>query len=933
MRRGHGSTKVPNVKLKPVPKAGNHSKDTETVAYDANATSGTAQDALRNDMRPFSGMQICCTGVKDKAALLAKARELGATCSNDFTDLTTHLVADAPGSAKYDCAVKLGIPVLTSDWILDTHTQWLAGVDIDPEERITKSAVRLGAAYQAHMDKAATHLLIGPDDAENVDSQKLQWVRRLNEKRRKEQSEEPPIHVVWDSWLLHCAVTGSRVPEAEFAYSDDSARPDPPEDIERVLRRTSNKKPAKVYVTASSVAAGTRAGGKEILEKARVKKVVPAESVWNNILSSQSAREPDSLVLPTQMQRPPPSTPPRSTPPLPISSAPPPVIDVDDSATEDEDESTQEKARMAIPRAEPKSTLPSAPDPPTPIVQSTAQAGKATSMVSRLNNLRGSAFQLGAGGTSDQNALPSTSRNLARVVSTANPNQGPTGPAAKTDEPAAPQATEPPKVFAGKRIAPVGDARGLMLYSALRTHGAIVVGEPENPDHTGKGKAKDDSSTTVLPPGEVDYYIVRLSSESAKNARMLDCYDKFRTDCWVEHSIFEDRLCLPEENITYAPLKIQLPVSGTENIKLHWTGLNNEQESAAKRLVKTLGITVTETFAKRVTTHLICESKDGIKHQKALQWGIPVVDISWLYSIARDGRIPEVEKNAAVPMDTDLLGDTTVGPNMTGPTTIVEGAGSGDSSLLGTPNGLLGAHSSPAEPAPIKPSNIIAGPTEPEHGSDRGRAAPNAASGEREESVSAPNAKGSSGAGNTTAPSSQSKDADPNREREREAHRLQLVDSLGELVKKHQLDENAQPEHPRKRTRPMPRPKPVNGADSGSSSRSRSLSEKISSISLQTRASDPEYISPLEAMGSVQEETFQVHYMDPNQYAAKEGLLKLLDGSSQFPEAEVINLDTQTEAETSQEPEPVPQRAPAKRKRGGATSSGGGGRRKSQRKT
>jgi hypothetical protein len=73
--------------------------DNDIITYDG--TSGTARDVLRNDTRPFSGMQICCTGVKDKIALFGKARELGATCSNDFTDLTTHLVADSPGSAKY----------------------------------------------------------------------------------------------------------------------------------------------------------------------------------------------------------------------------------------------------------------------------------------------------------------------------------------------------------------------------------------------------------------------------------------------------------------------------------------------------------------------------------------------------------------------------------------------------------------------------------------------------------------------------------------------------------------------------------------------------------------------------------------------------------------------------------------------------------------
>jgi hypothetical protein len=97
-------------------------------------------------------------------------------------------------------------------------------------------------------------------------------------------------------------------------------------------------------------------------------------------------------------------------------------------------------------------------------------------------------------------------------------------------------------------------------------------------------------------------------------------------------------------------------------------------------------------------------------------------------------------------------------------------------------------------------------------------------------------------------------------------------------------------------------------------------------MSLQTRVSDPDYVSPLEAIEPVHEETLQVHYLDPNQHAAKEGLLRLLDGSSQFVDADVINLDTQTEPEASQEQAPIP----AKRKRGGAV--GAGGRRKSQRK-
>ncbi|KAG9089447.1 hypothetical protein FS749_001319 [Ceratobasidium sp. UAMH 11750] len=307
--------------------------------------------------------------------------------------------------------------------------------------------------------------------------------------------------------------------------------------------------------------------------------------------------------------------------------------------------------------------------------------------------------------------------------------------------------------------------------------------------------------------------------------------------------------------------------------------------------------------------------------------------MDWLYGIAKDGRIPGPDNGPAQPNTTGLPGNTTVGPSIFGRTNphtaTSKGVGSGNSSLFGTPNGLLGAHAPPAEVAPVKRSSAVADPVESDRSPDKNKTAPDiVSSGGGPGPISLSNTKDSGGVGDTTVPNSQSKDAES--DREREAHRNQLADSLGALLKKHQLSENAQPDQPRKRIRPLQRQKLGSGTELGANSRSRSLSEKVSSMSLQTRISDPEYVSPLEAIEPVQEETLQVHYMDPNQHAAKEGLLKLLDGSSQFPEAEVINLDTQTEPELSQGPPPAP--VPAKRKRGGATSSASRGKRKSQRK-
>ena len=37
---------------------------------------------------------------------------------------------------------------------------------------------------------------------------------------------------------------------------------------------------------------------------------------------------------------------------------------------------------------------------------------------------------------------------------------------------------------------------------------------------------------------------------------------KYRTECWVEQCIFEERICAPNEHITFTPLKVNTPVEG-----------------------------------------------------------------------------------------------------------------------------------------------------------------------------------------------------------------------------------------------------------------------------------------------------------------------------------------------------------------------------------
>lgn len=37
---------------------------------------------------------------------------------------------------------------------------------------------------------------------------------------------------------------------------------------------------------------------------------------------------------------------------------------------------------------------------------------------------------------------------------------------------------------------------------------------------------------------------------------------KYRTECWLEHSVFLERICAPEDNVSFIPLGIPTPIPG-----------------------------------------------------------------------------------------------------------------------------------------------------------------------------------------------------------------------------------------------------------------------------------------------------------------------------------------------------------------------------------
>lgn len=110
----------------------------------------------------------------------------------------------------------------------------------------------------------------------------------------------------------------------------------------------------------------------------------------------------------------------------------------------------------------------------------------------------------------------------------------------------------------------------------------LALGEAKSPTVRNAIEQNGGRMTLEMEDDEVDYIIVRLVRYVA-NVRVLDWpilltmisgsklyreeHDKslrikYRTECWLERCIFEDRICPPEDHITFCPLSIETPVPG-----------------------------------------------------------------------------------------------------------------------------------------------------------------------------------------------------------------------------------------------------------------------------------------------------------------------------------------------------------------------------------
>ncbi|KAJ2746396.1 protein kinase activating protein dpb11 [Coemansia sp. BCRC 34301] len=161
------------------------------------------------------------------------------------------------------------------------------------------------------------------------------------------------------------------------------------------------------------------------------------------------------------------------------------------------------------------------------------------------------------------------------------------------------------------------------------------------------------------------------------------------TECWVDqcvhdsfrypdyHAIQDLRLPYPGlsngQHIVFKPLR-SARVAGAEALSLSISGYEGTERDHIGMLAQALGISYSERLPRK-TTHLICHRPfKGLKYERALKWGIQVVDSTWFYDLAATGQ--------ADGLGTSDSGQRVTSPRMASATTRDREALPGHSTIL-----------------------------------------------------------------------------------------------------------------------------------------------------------------------------------------------------------------------------------------------------------
>ncbi|KAG2064023.1 hypothetical protein BDR04DRAFT_1110728 [Suillus decipiens] len=611
MRRSNKSHKVPNVKLRPAQPRSRHTHHVD-APYDHSSDSELIPpNASMVDLcpRPFRGVMLCATGTMDKPTLFRQAFELGATSTSDFTDRVTHLLANTHGGAKYACALERKIPIMCPEWITDAHQVWLRGDDVDLAEtvsthrlpifsgvtlslsgiddleqraNINRILTRHGGTYVKAIERPVkvTHLLCSGDN----ETEKMRYADKFNKRG------EAKIHVVWEEWFWDCLEFGGRFEEKRYAVT----RPRPE-------RKTMNEE-LTTSIPVHDSAPGTHPSNAIPVDGHLPGTPAPPKSSYECDLLEEE--EPASLAR----------APVRAvTLQLWGSLLRPRGFELDSVANKLVRSPSKSQSMTGPPISPTRSPAHLMPDVRARAAEKEIEP-QGKSVISSFKRTKSFA--------------PPANEPMTRQPFRRSTTIAALGPevAEGSEAPHRPEVEDSSMttLFAGYRFRLLGEAKCANVRNAIDRGGGVVMDEDTD---------------------DVDFIVVRLISGSKLYQNEPDevLRAKYRTECWLEHSVFQERICGPHENISFRPLSLPCPIPDTEKIVLSLSGLDQSELCWTKRLLRALGITLAQIFSRR-STHLLCPSACGAKYDKAKEWNIPVVGMAWLEDMATEGKVPNVSE-------------------------------------------------------------------------------------------------------------------------------------------------------------------------------------------------------------------------------------------------------------------------------------------------
>ncbi|KAF8834783.1 hypothetical protein BDN67DRAFT_959642 [Paxillus ammoniavirescens] len=616
MRRRNKSHKVPNVKLRPLQaptRSGPNARVlTADASWDHSSDSELAPNASMVDLcpRPFKDVTVCATGVMDKPTLFKMAFELGATSTSDFTDRVTHLIATSHGGAKYMCALERKIPIMDPEWITEAHAIWLRGDDALLEESVSRhrlpifSGVILSLSgiedisqrttinsiltaqqgvYVKNLERPVkvTHLLCSGDTV----TDKMKYAEKFNKRG------EANIHLVWEEWFWDCLEFGGRFDERKYQVS----RPRPE-------RKSLHERPAFSIPVQDSIP-GSHSGSAIPVDISKSHPSAPAPNfpIITDLPTDLDEEELASVKKPV----------PAVTLQLWKSLLRPRGFELEGGKLMRSPSKSQ--AMSSSPPSTPTRLHPMLP---VGIRKDNGKGKEKESVISSFRRTKSFAPV-----PQKETSLRQPFRRTS-FTATLGPEDA---EGSGLHDPGHPPGEESTVLgfFAGFTFRLLGEARCPKVRAAIERGGGVVV------DHEAE---------------QVSFIIVRLISGSKLYRDEPDEYErsKYRTECWLEHSVFNERVCQPDENVSFTPFTTSMPIPGAEAIHLSLSGLDQSELCWIRRLSRALGVTLAPTFSRR-STHLLCPSGTGAKFDKALEWQIPVVSVAWLEDMAREGTIPAVD--------------------------------------------------------------------------------------------------------------------------------------------------------------------------------------------------------------------------------------------------------------------------------------------------